>query len=265
MSPEERQLLQGLFDRMRPNAGNFRDRDAEQLISDSVRQQPYAPYLLAQTVLVQDQALQAANDRLQQLEQHVQDLQQHQQPQGGGGFLSSIFGGGQSNQAPPPVPSRPVWNQGSSAPQGGYPPQGYPQQGYPQQGYQPPPQQQGGPWGGAPQGGGGGGFLHGALGTAAGVAGGVLAADAIGSLFRSGHAGGGLGIASGVPGFGGGQGNDTVVNNYYGGSDPAQADTQANAQQDAAQDADYGVDPNASQDDSQDASDYGFDDSSTDI
>ena len=261
MSPEERQLLQGLFDRMRPNAGNFRDRDAEQLISDSVRQQPYAPYLLAQTVLVQDQALQAANDRLQHLEQQVQDLQQQpQQQQGGGGFLSSIFGGGQQHQAPPPVPSRPVWNQGGSAPQGGaYPPGG----GYPPQ-YAPPPQQQGGPWGGgAPQG--GSGFLHGALGTAAGVAGGVLAADAIGSLFRSGHAGGGLGIASGVPGFGSNSGNDTVVNNYYGGSDPTQANTQANAQQDAAQDnSDYGVDPTAAQDDSQDMSDYGFDDS-TDI
>ena len=44
MSPEERQLLQGMFDRMRPNASNFRDRDAEQLINtDSVRQQPYTP------------------------------------------------------------------------------------------------------------------------------------------------------------------------------------------------------------------------------
>ena len=258
MSPEERQLLQGLFDRMRPNAGNFRDREAEQLINDAVRQQPYAPYLMAQTVLVQDQALQAANDRLQQLEQQVHELQQQPpQQQGGGGFLSSIFGGGASSQAP--VPSRPVWNQGGATP--GYPPQGYQQQGY----APPPPQQQGGPWGGAAPQQGGGGFLHGALGTAAGVAGGVLAADAIGSLFRSGHAGGGLGIASGVPGFGGGQGNDTVVNNYYGG-DPAQANTQANAQQDASQDtSDYGVDPTATQDDAQDMSDYGYDDGSTDV
>ena len=264
MSPEERQLLQGLFDRMRPSANNFRDREADQLIGDAVRQQPYAPYLLAQTVLVQDQALQAANDRLQQLEQQVQELQ-HQAPpqqQGGGGFLSSIFGGG-SSQPQPPVPARPVWNQGG----GGAP--NYQQQGY----APPPPPQQGGPWGGGqPQGGAwggqppaGGGFLHGALGTAAGVAGGVLAADAIGSLFRSGHAGGGLGIASGVPGFGAGSGSETVVNNYYGDSDPAQANNAANAQQDANQDSrDYGVDPTSAQDDAQDLSDYGYDDS-TDI
>jgi uncharacterized protein len=255
MSPEERQLLQGLFDRMRPNANNFRDREAEQLINEQVRSQPYAPYLLAQTVLVQDQALQAANDRLQQLEQHVQELEQRQQPQGGGGFLSSIFGGGAQQQPAPP--RAPVWNQGGA-------PQGYPPPNYQQQGYAPPPQQ-GGPWGGQPQGGGGGGFLHGALGTAAGVAGGVLAADAIGSLFRSGHAGSGLGIASGVPGFGDtpGGSNETIVNNYYGGSDPAQANDAANAQQDSSQDMrDYGVDPNSAQDDAQDLSDYGYDDSS---
>ncbi len=53
MSPEERQLLIGLFDRVRGAAANPRDREAEALIDDAVRAQPYAPYLLAQTVLVQ--------------------------------------------------------------------------------------------------------------------------------------------------------------------------------------------------------------------
>ena len=77
MSPEERQLLQGLFDRMRSQGNNPRDREAEQMIADNVRQQPYAPYLLSQTVIVQDQALQAANQKMQALEQQVQELQQH--------------------------------------------------------------------------------------------------------------------------------------------------------------------------------------------
>ena len=63
----------------------------------------------------------------------------------------------------------------------------------------------------------GGGFLQGALGTAAGVAGGVLLADSIRNLF-GGHYGG-LGIASGIPGMGGGE---TIVNNYY--EDPGQGD-----------------------------------------
>ena len=260
MSPEERQLLQGLFDRMRNNSSGPRDREAEQMISDSVRQQPYAPYLLAQTVIVQDQALQAANDRLQQLEQQLHDTQS--QPQGGGGFLSGLFGGGAAHQPAPPPPQRPTWNQGGT----GYPPQGggYP----PQQSYAPPPPQGGGFQGGGPWGGGapqqpqGGGFLRGALGAAAGVAGGVLAADAIGSLFRGGHAGGGLGITDGVPGFGGS--GATTVNNYYGDSNQL---TDADRTQDALQDqndnynngptaADWQQDADQDQDDAQDAGDY---------
>lgn len=252
MSPEERQLLQGLFDRMRNNAGTQRDAEAERMIADNVRQQPYAPYLLAQTVLVQDQALQAANARLQDLEAQVRD-QQGQSGGGGGGFLSGLFGGGQ-RQAPPPVPQqRPVWNQGG-APQGGYPGGGFQGGGYP------PPPPQAGPWG---AGGGaapaGGGFLHGALQTAAGVAGGVMLADGIRSLF-GGH-NNPMGIASGVPGVGG----DTVVNNYYG-----DGGSSADYRQDAGQDADFlgggdsldaGQDADQDQDMAQDAADYGSDDS----
>ena len=74
MSPEERQLLTGLFDRVRGAANTPRDQEAEALIQDATKAQPYAPYFLAQTVLVQDQALRAANDRLQELEGKVKDL-----------------------------------------------------------------------------------------------------------------------------------------------------------------------------------------------
>ena len=252
MSPEERQLLQGLFDRMQSQANNPRDREAEQLITDNLRQQPYAPYLLSQTVIVQDQALQAANQRLQQLEQQVQELQRNPPAQqGGGSFLSGLFGGGAASQ--PAQAQRPVWNQGG-APQGG----GWGGGQAPQQGYAPP--QQGGPWGGAPaQPSGGGGFLQGALGAAAGVAGGVLLADSVRGLF-GGH-NNSLGIASGVPGMGGGE---TVVNNYYG--DQSGAD----ARQDAAQDsgdysggggtnADWQQDADQDQDAAQDAGDYSDD------
>jgi hypothetical protein len=78
---------------------------------------------------------------------------------------------------------------------GGYAPQGWGQQ-------QPPTSDSGG-------------FLRGALGTAAGVAGGVLLADGIRSLFTHGAGYGGmanLGIGSGFTPTGG----DTVINNYYG-------------------------------------------------
>jgi uncharacterized protein len=261
MSPEERQLLTGLFERIQSAAANPRDKDAEAFIQDAVQALPYAPYLLAQTVIVQDQALRAANDRLQQLEGEVHDLQQQsaQQQQGSGGFLGglgSLFGGG---NPPPPAPRSPApspgWN--SSPQQSGW--QQPPQQNYGQQPYGGP---QPGPWGasqgGPPMGGQGGGFLKGALGAAAGVAGGVLLADSIKGLFGSGHANA-LGIGAGVPGVnqtGLGGAGETVVNNYYGDDAVRQAD----AQQDADQD----------QDDAQDAADYSSDydsddDGSTDV
>jgi len=249
MSPEERQLLNGLFDRTRGAAANPRDREAEALITDAVKAQPYAPYLLAQTVLVQEQALRAANDRLQELEAQLQQAEAQLQQQQSGGFLSglgSLFGGNN----PPPRPQPP-----QGGPWGQQPPQGgSPQGGSPwgqQQQYAPPPPQ-GGPWGGAPQSGQwggvpqqGGGFLKGALGAAAGVAGGVLLADSIRNLM-GGHNnslgigdgfGGGSGISSGLGG------GETVINNYY---NDDSATRRADAQQDADQD----------QDDYQDAADY---------
>jgi hypothetical protein len=258
LSPEERQLLTGLFDRIRGAAAAPRDQEAEVLIQDATKAQPYAPYFLAQTVLVQDQALRAANDRLQELEGKVKDLEsQAASGPRSGGFLSglgSLFGGG----APPPrAPAAPPpgsrWNQPPPPPQGGWqqPPQGYP-----------PPGAAPGPWGGQGASPGGGGFLTGALGTAAGVAGGVLLADSIRGLF-TGH-NNSLGIGSGFGGTGSGLGSDTIVNNYYGdGQSLSQQDAAQDAQQDAADDAqqnaDYQQDADQDQDDIQDASDYSSD------
>jgi uncharacterized protein len=258
MSPEERQLLTGLFDRIRGAANTPRDQEAEALIQDATKTQPYAPYFLAQTVLVQDQALRAANDRLQELEGKVKNLES--QAASGprpGGFLSglgSLFGGSGPSSAPRAAPP-PSGRWGQSPPP---PPQGGWQQ--PPQGYAPPGAAPG-PWGG--QGGSpGGGFLTGALGTAAGVAGGVLLADSIRGLF-AGH-NNALGIGSGFGGTGSGLGGETVINNYYdsGGQSLSQQDAAQDAQQDAADDSrqDAQQDADQDQDDIQDASDYGSDD-----
>jgi hypothetical protein len=197
MSPEERQMISGLFDRVRDAERAPRDRDAEAYIASRAKESPNAAYTLAQVVLVQEQALGAAQRRIEELEAHLREAQQQAapQPQQGGGFLSSIFGGG--------APARPSGAGWSREPQ--RPPQGYGQQGQQgQQGYAAPPPQ-GGPWGGAPQQGGpwggpgggqqgfgaaqqparGGGFLTGALTTAAGVAGGMMLANSIQGLFKS--------------------------------------------------------------------------------
>ena len=74
MTPEERQLIAGLFDRMRSYGLPEKDREAEALINQSVRANPDAPYMLVQSVLVQEQALQAANDRVTQLEDELREL-----------------------------------------------------------------------------------------------------------------------------------------------------------------------------------------------
>jgi len=213
MSPEERQLLSGLFDRIKANAGAPRDAEAEAFIAEQVKAQPAAPYLLAQTVIVQDFALQQANQKLQELESRLREAESKPS----GGFLGGLFGGGAARPtAPPPRPAGP--------PPGYAPPPGGPWGGpAPQQGYAAPPPAYGQGGGFAPQAPGapGGGFLKNALGAAAGVAGGVLLADGIRGLFH----GGGPGSAFGIdPGFGhaGFPGGETVINNYYG-DDPAQA------------------------------------------
>ncbi len=103
MTPEERQMLAGLFERINAAGAAPRDRDAETFINDAVRGAPFAPYVLAQTVLVQQHALEVASKRISDLEaaaQHATDPAQEQ-----GSFLGnlgrSIFGGPSS--APPPL------------------------------------------------------------------------------------------------------------------------------------------------------------------
>jgi len=210
MSPEEAKLLAGLFERIKANATAPRDKEAENFIAEQVKAQPEAPYLLAQTVIVQDFALRSANERIQQLEGRVRELESQSKPSGG--FLGGLFGGAAAPQPPPARPAPPP--QGYAPPQGG--PWGAPPQGYGQPGYGPPG---GFGQGGFGQGGfsgapaaPGGGFLKGALGTAAGVAGGVLLADSIRGLFHGGGLGSGLGIDSGFQHAG--LNETTVVNNY---------------------------------------------------
>ncbi len=107
MSPEETQLLKGLFDRIRTASSTARDPEAEALIDQSVRDQPHAPYYLAQAVIVQEKGLEAAAAHIKQLEERIHQLETgagDQQRGTQGGFLSSIFGTNQP-QAPAPAPT----------------------------------------------------------------------------------------------------------------------------------------------------------------
>lgn len=189
MTPEERSLIDGLFDRIKSAAGQPRDADAEALIARRVQEAPYAPYALAQTVLVQDHALQQALARIQELEEQARRTAEPQpQPTS---FLGGLFGGGARGTSVPTTGNRamPLPQQGSGYTSPGYgaPAGGYSSPGYGQQPNAPYPQQAAGPWGGQPRGGfGGGGFLQGALTTAAGVAGGALLFQGINHLMSGG-------------------------------------------------------------------------------
>ncbi len=188
MTPQERQLVDDLFDRLSKVEGAPRDPDASGAIAQGLRSAPNALYALVQTVLLQDEALKRAHSRIQELEG------QDQQPQAGG-FLDSmretIFGqspqrGSVPNVRPPELPARATWNSGQVMQQAQGPGQ-YNQAPYGQQSQGQP---QGQPYGGqqAPMGGGGGSFLGTAAAAAAGVVGGSMLLSSIrGMMGGGGH------------------------------------------------------------------------------
>jgi len=201
MTPQERELIDGLFQRLKAADTPQKDNEADALIKQRVAEQPSAPYLLVQTTLVQEHALNAAQQRIAQLEGELSNRQA--QPAGGGtSFLGGLLG--RNNR----------WN-AQNAPDAPAPAAAAPRSSVP---ITAPAASSGF---GASAGFGGGGFLGTALTTAAGVAGGALLYDGIRSLFF--HNPGPFGPSIGA-GWGGGApmgGNiyeTNVVNNY--GTDP---------------------------------------------
>ena len=68
MTPQERQMVADLFDRLASLEGERRDPDAERVIREGLGHAPNAVYALVQSVLVQDEALKRANARIEELE-----------------------------------------------------------------------------------------------------------------------------------------------------------------------------------------------------
>jgi uncharacterized protein len=237
MTPGERQLITGLFDRMRGFGTPEKDRDAEALISERVRSTPDAPYMLVQSVLVQEHALQEAENRIRDLEDQVRDLQGTGQSRApaSGSFLGGLFGGGRPASLPsgtsvPPIGSR-------AAPSTYDEPQPYRAPGAaPMQPAAPPAS---------------GGFLRSAMATAAGVAGGVLAAGAIRDLM-----GGNQAQANTAAGNkeGGGSGTENASQQQASNADTGNVQNARDEQQ-----TDKGRD-DAQYEDAYDDSDSGWDD-----
>lgn len=152
MQSEEQRLIESLFSRLKQAQAQSGPRDAaaDQLIKTQLQQQPDAPYYMAQSILIQEAAMKKLNDRVNELQNQL--AQQQQQPQqSSGGFLSGLFGGGQSHSSQQQQQQQ--WN--NSAPQQAAAPAAR-----------------------------GTGFLGGALQTAVGVAGGVVMADMLTSMFH---------------------------------------------------------------------------------
>jgi hypothetical protein len=166
MTPEERNLVIELFDRLATLEDAQRDPEAERLIRDGLRQAPNAPYALVQTVLVQDEALKRADARIRELEGAVTTDTEPRDASFLGGMRDSLFGKREGRGSVPSVrsaepastsaPVSPAWPTGTQAPMP-VAPAGVP---------------------GAP----GGSFLGTAAAAAAGVIGGSLLMSGIRSL-----------------------------------------------------------------------------------
>jgi hypothetical protein len=156
MTPQERQLVEDLFDRLTQLEKAPRDAEAERVIAEGLRQAPNAIYPLVQTVLVQDEALKRADARIREL------TGDDAEAPASGGFLDSMRQAltGRSTSVPSVRPNAPDprWNSGGAFPSANAAP---------------------------PQGGGygGGSFLGTAAASAAGVIGGALLLNSISSMF----------------------------------------------------------------------------------
>jgi hypothetical protein len=168
MTPQERQLVEDLFDRVARLESTPRDPEAERIIADGLRRAPHAVYALVQTVLVQDEALKRAEARLREL------AGDDQAPHESAGFLDSMreLLTGRRTSVPSvgnEASADTRWNAGASPSR-----------------YAPPAA----PTPGAGLGG-GGSFLGTAAATAAGVIGGSMLFNSLGSMFGN-HSGSAL-------------------------------------------------------------------------
>jgi hypothetical protein len=169
MTPQERKLIDELFERLASLEGAPRDADAVQSINEGLRRAPNALYPLVQTALVQDEALKRADARIRELEDELGV--EPGQPVKQAGFLDNMRDAllGKSHGSVPPVrpdaaPGRSPWGNTAS------------------QDYAPQPAAAAPPPGSA-----GGSFLGTAAASAAGVVGGALLMNSFRNMFGGGH------------------------------------------------------------------------------
>lgn len=136
MTPQEQKMLDDLMARVDSTRLDDKDPEAAQWIEEWTARNPDAAYILAQTVLVQNYALDQAKAQIQSLQQQIAQhpaLPQQSKP---ASFLGGLFGHkdelpspqaapayAQPQQSYAPVPQYAASQQYGQAP--GYPPPGY--------------------------------------------------------------------------------------------------------------------------------------------
>ena len=105
MTPQEKDLLTTLPDRLRNTPRQPKDPEADALIRQAANEQLDLPYYLIQTVLIQDLSLHQAQQRIADLERQVADAQQSAKP-AGGSFLGGLLAN--ACRHPPPGVRLPV-------------------------------------------------------------------------------------------------------------------------------------------------------------
>ena len=179
MTPQEREMLIALANKIAQTPPPQRDSEAEDLIRNRIGSRPDALYILTQTVLIQNLAL-------DQAQRQIRDLQQRgSQVQGQG---SSFLGSSPMASPTPSTGQQPPPGYASAAPSA-------PSTGFGS--------------------GSGSSFLRGAATTAAGVAAGALAFEGIRALFGGSEHPGGFGTHEGSFLSGAVPASETIINNYY--------------------------------------------------
>jgi uncharacterized protein len=227
MTPQEEQLITQLFARLKQTPAQAKDAVADQLIRRGVTDNPEAPYLLVQTVLIQEMALSQAQRRVTELENRVvqANAASSAPPQPATSFLGDPVSRGAMAPADP-------WGRAPQPTAPATPPTA--------------PAAAPGMMSAAPS-----GFLRSAAATALGVVGGQMLFQGIESMFGQ-HAGSILSGQSIQPAL-----SETVVNNLYG-DQPSPAEPSSDDP-----DAQNAEDPSVADDDLE--QDDSFDDGDTDL
>jgi hypothetical protein len=175
MTPEERQLLTTLAERIKSTPPQQEDMEAAQLLEQLVRERPDTVYVLAQTVLMQDFGLRNAQAQIEDLQRKL-SWEKSPSERGSGSFLGGLERSAEQYPLHPEIGSVPSVNPWAKMPSSEYSPSP-PEPRYPDYAPSGPvvqPSQTSG-------------FLRNAAAAAAGIAGGALLFQGINSLFAGHH------------------------------------------------------------------------------